>query len=253
MNKVIFALLSLCVVASCSKEQNNNDDLSGDLTGVWVFDKINNEEITTNEYFAGAFIEGGIHEYLQWLSLDADHSTLVYKDSSSWSLDGSQLTIENEKLDDHIVLDITINGDAINWVEKEKIVGGNDYYKGDTYQGYRVKTDYTSTICEGVWEGRATKGRDVNPYLRIKYNADSTYDFQYRQSEDESWSDKVDNDGHYYLIGDLLGSVWTNDINSGTEGSNSETWIISIEKDTMTWQATREDNHTESFSFTRVE
>ncbi len=253
IKRLIYFMLSLSVMVSCYTEGDEGYDITNQLLGVWVFDKINNEQVPTNEQFAGAFIAGGSHNYLQWAALEDEESTLVFKDNSTWSLYNKLLTIKNEQLNDHIVLDIVISGDDMSWQERVKVVGGTDYYTGDSYQGYRVKEDYTSNITTGVWEGRATVGRTDNPYIRIKYNDDSTYDFQYRQSEDEPWSDKVDNDGHYYLIGNLLGSVWTNDINSGVEGSTSETWIISIEGDTMVWEATRSDDHFESFSFARQE
>ncbi len=252
MKKVIVAALALVAFVACSEESSTSNDAitEAQIAGSWVLDKVDNVAVLTNEVFASNF-DNGLQDYFQWAEIDEDNSTVIFKDDVPYTLDGSILTFDSDT--DYIVLDVTIDGDTISWVEIEKIIDGTDYYAGLSYQGYRVDTDYYALITNGTWEGRATEGRTENPYLRISYYADNTYDFQYRASEDEEWSAKVDNDGHYYIIGDLLNSVWINDINSGIEGSTSESWIISIESDTMVWTATREDEHFERFEFTRVE
>ncbi len=253
MKKVITTALAIVAMVACSEDettQTNPPITEADIKGSWVMDKIDNLAIPTNEVFACSF-EDGLQDYFQWAEIDEDNSTVIFKDDVPYTIEGSILTFDSVL--DYIVLDVTLEGDQISWLEIEKIIDGVDYYAGLSYQGYRVETDYYSLITQGVWEGCATEGRTENPYLRIAYYADNTFDFQYRASEEDEWSDKVDNDGQYYIIGDLLNSVWTNDINSGIEGSSSESWIISIEEDTMVWIATREEDHFESFEFVRVE
>ncbi len=252
MKKLIIAALTIATMAACteSNSDSNNAITEAELSGTWVFNKVNNEEVITNEVFACTF-KDGYQDFIQWGDVDGTNSTITYKEDVPYTIATDTLTLSSTE--DHIVLKVTIDGDSIAWTEIEKIISGEDYYMGYSYQGYRATTDYSEQITQGVWEGRATEGRTENPYLRISYNTDGTYDFQYRESESDEWSEKLDNDGRYYLLGDLLGSVWINDINTGVEGSSSETWIISIEDDTMIWTATRTDDHYESFEFTRVE
>ncbi len=255
MRKILFSGLLALTFAACS-ESKSTATLDGELLiGTWIFTAVNGEEVVTNDYYAAQF-NGTTQDYSAWCDLGDGNSCWIFKDDVSYSIVGDVVCLYSSTDDIQVQTKILAdeNGDynIIEWVELVNIDGGEDMYDNRSYSGYRATVDYSTEITQGIWEGRATEGRTTNPYLRITFNSDNTYDFQSRNSEDEQWSDKADNDGHYYLLGDLLGNVWVNDINSDIEGYMSEAWIMEIEGDTMVWRATREGGSSERFEFTRV-
>ncbi|MFI3331810.1 MAG: hypothetical protein SNI51_02275 [Rikenellaceae bacterium] len=255
MKKILIGAVVALSVAACS-ESKSSATLDGNLVvGTWIFTTENEEEVTTNGYFACRF-DGSQQDYSAWCDLGDGNSCWIYKDDVDYTIVDDLICVYSSTDDIRVKTTISAdeNGDynIINWTETVNIDGGVDMYDNRSYSGYRSTVDYATNITEGIWEGRATEGRTTNPYLRIEYHSDNTYDFQSRNSEDEEWSDKADNDGHYYILGELLGNVWVNDLNSDIEGSMSEAWIVEIEGDTMIWNATREGGATEQFKFTRV-
>ena len=111
--------------------------------------------------------------------------------------------------------------------------------------------DYSKAIL-GTWEGHSTSEITVNDDgrdHRWEYREDGT--FLYYNKEGDEWVPADDEVSAYTLEGSLLTTTWAE-----SDQEITESWEITIDGDTMTWTAQREDGNgntfTVSFELTRV-
>lgn len=248
MKRVISALVAILLMVGCSKDEDVVQIGSSEITGTWIMNQVNGEEVSTNEYFGCIFADDK-QTYSQWTDIDGVNSTWTYKQGLDYSITNNILYISNTT--DYLELELSVSDDYISWKEIVAIVNEVDINRGYTYSGYRSTADFTSDITRGAWVGRATDSRDVNPYVRLTYESDGSYCYQFRDSESDPWSEKAYDGRKYYLTGELLGSVWPSE--TDPDGYSSEAWVVDITGDTMVWTATRSDGSTEGFLLTRDE
>ena len=112
---------------------------------------------------------------------------------------------------------------------------------------------FRSDAILGAWEGHCTSAGSVfddGKEHRWSYHADGSY--VYYVKDGDSWVPSTNTLNEYFVAGNLLCTRW---VDNGVE--NREWWEITIDGDTMTWTALREDENgskfTATFEMTRVE
>jgi len=96
-----------------------------------------------------------------------------------------------------------------------------------------------------------TPGTSDVGYHYWEYFTNGHYNYYY-QDDLGNWLNKPDNEGIYFLYGDLMASNYTNDLISGEKGKAYECWNFIIEGDTMFWTSLRENGLITSFRMEKV-
>jgi hypothetical protein len=104
----------------------------------------------------------------------------------------------------------------------------------------------------GCWYGKCTTpGTNDTNYHYWEYFSDQTY-YYYYQDDQGHWIKKSDNEGRYFLYGNLFVSNYSNDLVIGGKGKTFECWNFNIDGNNMIWSALRKNNQTESYQMTKV-
>lgn len=236
-------------MTSCNNESEQSTD---SICGLWILEEIDNAEVLTDELFVLEFYDTGKELYAALETFgETDHR---------WAEGSFDYTFSNEIIH---VTGKNSRGEASDITMKVESL--DDSYLTYTCDGTRYKlrkaeNKYTQSIV-GLWEGKnVTPGIDETAkeaeLHRWEYDEDGTYVYYYKDSESGEWIEK-DDDCQYFIYGDLLASNWNDDYNIEISGRYSECWIIEIKEEggstVMNWEGHRANNSMGYFSMTKIE
>ena len=249
-------LLTIAVIAlffvGCSDEEISFDDL---IQGVWINTHVNDQPVLTDEAFVSEYRADLTQLYAIGIAIDEDNKSWIENTSYTYMLDGKTIIVEGpDVFDNYFYMEFTIlslDKDTMRYDVKTFSINGEEFPDPDTYTLAKVKTNLEDAFV-GTWYGRSTTEGGSESYHYWDYFADGSFDYYY-EDDDGNWVNKPDNEGKYFLYGNLLASNFTNDLLSGETGKAFECWNITINDNNMFWEGLRENNHVTTFEMTKVE
>lgn len=256
LNIVVLLFLSIIPVACSEDETPVEAVITRNLIGKWVNTEVNNEAILTDAAYISEFRIDYVEMYAVGFQLDDSNKTWMENSSYTYSVRDKNIIIDgtdvlNKKY--HMVFNvINLDENTFTYSISAFTIDGVDYPNTNTYTCKKITDDYSSKFV-GVWYGKCTSGNNNDTaYHYWEYFSDGTFNYYYQDSTNK-WIKKTDNEGGYYLYGNLFVSNYTNDLNSGGTGKAYECWNFSINGDTMTWTGLRENNKTVTYEMTRFD
>lgn len=247
---VALTLLFATMIFSCTSEKT----IQLNLAGEWICNEINNRNLFTNDIFVINFDGKDLQTYASGNKLNETNSFWA-ETHYIYQVKNNTIIIEGKDINDkdvEITLKVrSIDDDELVYKVSRKVVDGKLIDDDNLYSLDKVDDFYELAII-GKWEGRnVTPGTTDTEYHQWEYKPDGTYNYYYKNAEGE-WETKNDNNGKYFLYGDIFASNWTNDYNTNVQGILYECWEIEFEGDTMNWKGRRGINQYVYYSMTKV-
>lgn len=252
---LLIALLAALSVCSFGCKENDNNEMPSLLIGKWINTQVSGSDILTDNVFFMQLRNDQTQLFAKGFDLDATNRAWMENSKYTFSSDGSTISINGTdvlgkkyKMQFNIM---TLDDTQLKYSVKSFTIDGVSFPDTNTYTCRRITSDYSSQFV-GVWYGKCvTAGHPDTNYHYWEYFADGTYNYYYKNDADE-WIKKSDNEGKYFLYGDVFASNYTNDLISGGTGKAFECWNFSILNDTMTWTALRQGNKTVRYEMKKV-
>jgi hypothetical protein len=254
MNRLLCAVIFISILAlGCKK--NTDPDYTSLILGTWVNIQTDNKPILTDASFVIGFRSDKVETYASGVRLDSLNKTWIENNDYKYSVDGDRIIIDgfNDAGNKFHMEFKILNADeqTLSYSVSKFMIDNVEFPDKKTYTCKRLTTDLGSQLI-GTWYGKSTTiGTADTSYHYWNYFAGGYFDYYYRDGSG-NWINKPDNEGEYFLYGNLLASNFTNDLISGGKGLAFECWNISIEGETMLWTGLRENGVTTSFRMVRV-
>jgi|GEM_PF-962449 len=242
MKNTMFAgILIALFFSSC---QQNETDYAALLYGTWVNTMVDGDSILTDASYVLEFKLDQTELYASGFQLNDSNKTWLENTSYTYSVDDNIITIDGvDVLDKEYHMEFVIqslDNDNLTYTVRQFLIDGVTCQDSKTYTCKRAENNDWD-LFEGIWYGHCTTiGTTDTLYHYWKYNADSTYLYYYQNTNSE-WVCKSDNEGRYFLYGDLFVSNYSNDLLSGGTGKAYECWSFVTDGLTMTWTGRRAD------------
>lgn len=238
----------------CKKE--DEIDYASLILGSWVSTDVDNESVLTDASFAIEFRSDKTETYASGFVLDENNKTWIENENYTYTVNGNKIIIDGSDeigSNFHMEFDIlSVDQYTLKYSVSKFLVDDVEYPDTKIYINKKVKEDLTSQFV-GTWHGKTTTpGSTDNNYYYWDYFADGHFDF-YFQDDEGNWVNKPDNEGKYFLYGDLMATNFTNNLLSGETGKAFECWNISIIGNTMFWSGLRENGLISSFQMEKVD
>lgn len=245
-------IMSVILLASCSPKENIVKD---NLPGMWILEEVNGLDAFTNERSVCIFA-GGKQTFAMGYTISENNKKWM-ESIYPYQITGNKLLLQGTDVV-NVTWDLQLNvksisNDELLYTVDKKIVNGSPEKDKNLYLYEKPDENYDSSII-GLWEGKnVTPGISPQdaPLRRWEYFPDGTYKY-YVTDAQGNWITKEDNNGTYKLYGDLLTCNWSNDEISGIKGTMFECWEISVDGDSMEWDALREDGNMVYYSMKRI-
>jgi hypothetical protein len=254
MKKIsLLSVLLILVFWSCNKENETN--YASLIIGKWVNTSVDNVPVLTDKAFTFEYKADLTQTYANGYVLDENNKTWIENENYTYSVSGNKITVEgSDELGAtfHMVFDIlTADAETLRYSVSKFAVNGVEYPDSKIYTNKKVTEDLSSQFI-GTWYGKSTTtGTTDDNYHYWEYLADGSFKYYYQDNEG-NWINKPDNEGKYFLYGNLMASNYTNDLLSGETGKAYECWNISIDGNTMNWTGLRASGLTTSFQMEKV-
>ncbi len=250
--KKIYLLLFAAILSfvSCDKDNNNDitDKILANVTGTWIIDQMDDADMPNNEIFVMEFDGAGVQGY-GFRAVDGDNGSWCYT-TCDYRVSGDRIYFESETLDLEIQI-VDIDDDDIKYRVIIYFEGDVDQQETNIYEGYKVDDDYTSQIV-GAWKGSDKQYISSTENQHIwEFKADNTFIYQSYDATSGNWVTKTDNDGTYFIYGDLLVMEYSNSELTSVDGRSCDIWEIEIETEstttTMEWKSSSVDGSQSRF------
>jgi hypothetical protein len=254
MKKLLFSGIVLSLLLwSCKKKAE--PDYASLVHGAWVNTHVDNKAIQTDASFFFEFRSDNVQPFACGYSLDENNKTWLENDNYTYLINGKNVIIDGVNVlgkKFHMEFEIlSVDDHTLSYAVSKFMIDNVEYPDPKTYTNKKVTTDFQNKLV-GTWYGKSiTPGSMDDSYHYWDYLADGHFDYYY-QDDKGNWINKPDNEGFYFLYGDLLASNYTNDLISGERGKAFECWNISIEGNTMLWNGLRENGLITSFRMEKV-
>lgn len=230
-SRYVFYALIVILLGSCSKDDDNSPI---NISGEWVVDKFNGDILLTNNII--------IYEINSPTTGRESFCKTLNEKNSKWIVGDFPYNLSGDRL---------LMNESLNFkVEKNSDNEMRWSIDDEVYHLNRITKNYTTEII-GIWEGKCITPEENSDIHSWQFRSNGTY-FYFFKDTNGNWTEKDDNASKYILHGNFLITSWYNDDNTGTQGENCEIWDITINKDNMTWRATRENGKNIEFAMTRV-
>lgn len=254
MNKIIFLgtlAFLLFLIVSCEKE-NPNVEL---IRGLWVNSIVDGNLVLTDYASVIEFKENNIEMFARGSYIDENNEKWEECDDYTYSVKGDVITVngtDTQGRNVHMECKIiSLNNEILTYSVIKFVRDGIEKPDARIYTFNKVTQNLNSQFV-GLWFGHCTNQDAADSsYHYWEYFADGTYDYYY-QDEDLNWIKKIDNEGRYFLYGNLMASNYTNDLLSGGTGTAYECWNFNIVGNQMTWTGLRENNTSISYQMDKV-
>jgi hypothetical protein len=237
----------------CQKDETS--DYASLILGSWINTQVDNEAILTDKSYALEFRADHVEIFASGYVIDANNKTWIENDQYTYSVTGKKIIIDGSNEAGslfHMEFEIrSIDQNTLVYSVSKFTVDNVEYPDNKTYTSRHVTEDFADQFA-GTWYGKSTTpGSSDTSYHYWDYFADGHYDYYFQDSLG-NWINKPDNEGVYFLYGDLMASNYTNDLLSGGTGKAYECWNFDIEADTMSWTGLRENGLTTSYRMEKV-
>ena len=146
----------------------------------------------------------------------------------------------------------TLDQSTLTYSVTAFLINTNSYPNTNVYTCKRIASNYSDTFA-GVWYGKCTsEGTSDTTYHYWEYFKDSTFNYYY-QDNNNNWKRKSDNEGRYFLYGNLFVSNYSHDLISGSSGQTFECWNFSLVSKTMIWTGLRENGKTITYKMEKTD
>ncbi len=253
MKKIFIVITAITLIFSgCNDDEISYNDL---VLGLWVNTHVNNQPVLTDATFVTDYRADQSQLYAVGLVIDEDNESWIENNAYTYVIDGKTITIEGPDAFGNVFymefVILSLDKDTMRYAVEAFNINGEEFPDPNTYTLAKVKTDLSDAFI-GTWYGRCTSPGGPETYHYWDYFADGTFDY-YFQDEDENWINKPDNDGEYFLYGNLLASNYSNDLQTGGTGRAFECWDITIDGNHMAWYGLREKGLVVTFEMNKVE
>ncbi len=252
MKKLLIVLILFALIWGCKKE--NEPDFATLIRGVWVNTFVNDQAVLTDNAYVMEFRDDFKEIYSSGVVLNDSNRTWVENDKFSYTVEGNKLLIngENDAGNTFSMEFEILHADekSLRYIVNRFVVDNVSLPDNKTYTCKKVDVDLKPNFI-GTWYGRSTTPGSDSSYHYWDYFADGTFDYYYQDSAN-NWINKQDNEGRFYLYGDYLASLFTNDLLSGASGKAYECWNIRIEGNKMFWTGLRAGGKTTMFEMSKV-
>lgn len=255
MNKLVLAAMMILIIFwSCKKDKE--PDYASLILGTWVNTHVDNKAVLTDASFAFEFRSDNKQLFACGYTLDENNKTWIKNDNYTYSVSGKKITIDGvDFLEKNFHMEfeiISVDEQTLTYSVSKLMIDNEEYPDPKTYTSKKVKADLTNQFV-GTWYGKSTTpGSADSSYHYWHYFEDGHFDYYYQDGQGK-WISKQDNEGNYFLYGDLLASNYTNDLLSGITGKAFECWTMFINGNTMFWTGLRENGQITSFQMERAE
>lgn len=255
MKKLFFTgMIMSLLLWSCKKDSKT--DYASLITGTWVNKQVDNQPVLTDASFTIEFRKDLVEIYAKGFQLDENNRTWLENDNYNYTVDGNRIIIDGMNNPGnlfHMEFEIQfVDQNTMTYTVSKFLIDNVSYPDPKTYTSKRVTTDLSGQFV-GTWYGKSTTaGGTDSSYHYWEYFADRHFNYYYQDTAG-NWINKPDNEGFYFLYGDLLASNYTNDLLSGGTGKAFECWNIRINIDTMFWTGLRENGRVTSFRMEKAD
>ncbi len=254
MKKLFLACIIMSVVLSACKKDDETDYASL-ILGNWVNTHVNNELVLTDNSFAFSYRADGVQTFATGYVIDENNKTWIENDQYTYSVEGKKIIIDGTNTLGslfHMEFDIqSVDQNNLTYSVGKFLIDNVEYPDNKTYTSKKITEDLNSQFV-GTWYGKSTTpGSTDDSYHYWDYFADGHYDYYYQDSLG-NWINKPDNEGVYFLYGDLMATNYTNDLISGGTGKAFECWNFDIVGNTMSWTGLRDNGLTASYQMEKV-
>ncbi|NLO69889.1 MAG: hypothetical protein GX102_02840 [Porphyromonadaceae bacterium] len=248
-----FALPALLFGGCTKDEEPNYAEL---LKGTWVNTLVNEQPVLTDATYVMEFKSDNTELYATGYQLDENNKSWRVSSNYTYNINGNLVYIDGtDVLGDsyRMVLKIlSLKQEILTSSVQTFILNGEAITNTNTYSSQKVSDDYSDEFT-GIWYGRCTtEGSPDSLYHYWEYFDDGTYNYYY-QYENSNWIKKEDNEGHYFLYGNLMASNYSHDLLSGGTGLAYECWNFTIDGNKMIWTGLRENNITITYEMEKVQ
>jgi hypothetical protein len=252
-NTLFILTLITILFSGCAKDDDPN--YAELLKGTWANTMVNEQAVLTDATFIMEFKSDNTELYASGFQFDENNKSWQENSSYTYSISESLISIDGtDVLGDsyHMVFKIlSLNHEILTYSVQTFTLNGDEIADTNTYACERVTNDF-STEFTGVWYGRCTtEGTADSLYHYWEYFANGTYNYYY-QDENSNWINKEDNEGHYFLYGQLMASNYSHDLLSGGTGLAFECWNYTLDGNNMVWTGLRENNVTITYEMEKV-
>jgi hypothetical protein len=246
-NLFFLMLLSGCLwmFNGCSDDDEKVETNAEKAIGKWIATEINGETPLTDSLFCMEFRTDKVEMYAIGSRIDEHNSKWTEGDDYTYSINNDIITIDGKDTDGktiHVEMKIhTLTSTQLKYSVNSYTYDGVSIPDTKIYTCKKADVDYSSKIV-GVWHGKCTSANTTDTTNHYwEYFADGKYNYYYTNANG-GWVKKSDNEGKYFLYGDLFVSNYMNDFVAGTQGWNYECWNISIiDNNKMKWTGKRAD------------
>jgi len=248
----ILALIAM-LFGGCAKDDDPN--YAELLQGTWVNTLVNNQPVLTDASFAMEFKSDNTELYAIGIQVDENNKSWQENSNYTYSISGSLIAIDGtDELGNSMHMEFKIqslNNETITYTVPNFSINGDVLSDANTYTCRRVSEDFSAEFV-GVWYGHCTtEGTADSLYHYWEYFADGSYNYYY-QDENGNWIKKSDNEGRYFLYGNLMASNYSNDLLSGGTGLAFECWNFTLDGNKMVWTGLRANNTIITYEMEKV-
>jgi WD40 repeat protein len=244
MKRIYFTLLLLPLfIASCINE--DEIDYKSLLKGKWVNILVDYQPVQTDAAFYCDYNTDNTQVYAIGYKIDANNKTWIENDKYTYSVKKNLITIDGPDYNGdvfHMVFEILlIDENYMTYKVNEFSINNKEYPDAKIYTCKRITEDFTNKI-KGFWYGKCTSaGSPDTAYHYWEYLSEGKYNYYFKDANGK-WTGKSDNDGKYFLYGNLFVSTYSNDLITGGKGKTFECWNIEINDNKMQWTGLRDNS-----------
>lgn len=251
---LLFSLLfSVLLLVGCATDDEPN--YAELLKGTWINTLINGQPLLTDETFVMELKPDNTEMYAIGFQLDENNKSWIEGVDYTYSIVGDHIVINGtDVLGNAMQMEFKIESltdETLTFTVPTFKVNNVEVPNDRTFTCKKITDDYR-TAFTGVWYGRCTtEGTADSTYHYWEHLADGRY-FYYYQDENDNWIKKTDNEGRYYLYGNLMACNYTNDLLTGGTGKVFECWHFTIDGSKMVWTGLRENAMTITYEMDKV-
>ncbi len=245
-------LIPLLLTGCINEEEIDYESL---IKGKWINILVDYQPILTDAAFYCEYKSDKTQIYSIGYKTDENNKNWIENDGYTYSVKKNQITVDGpDKNGDvfHMVFEILLIDETyMTYKVKEFSINKKDLPDAKVYTCKRVTEDLSEKL-KGIWYGKCTSaGSQDTAYHYWEYLSDGKYNYYYKDANNK-WIKKSDNEGKYFLYGNLFVSTYSNDLITGGKGKTFECWNVEINGNTMQWKGLRDNSSIVTYTMEKV-
>lgn len=260
MKRNVLLILLFLLFFSCCKKNNeleSEPNFSDIIVGTWVNIQIDGQQVLTNESFVMQLKPSKVQMFSQGVTIQENDHQWMESDQYTYSIKNKNIIIDGKNALDqstHLEMEVvSVDQQMMTYKVKQLVVNQIIIPDNHLYTMQRVDKSLNSDLI-GIWYGRdETSGSADTSYKYWEFLSNGNYNYYYFDEDIQLWICKEDNNGHYFLYGNLLAANFTNNLPTQEACFMYECWNIQIDGNSMDWSGLRENGATTLFSMEKVD